>query len=86
VQQNRGPDVRTIVVSPEPADHIGKLMAEQGLSVDHVYQVPFASVGVLGTPTVFLVDSRGVVRDVIFGLMDAAKQDRFLKELADARC
>src|SRR5581483_9740734 len=83
VRQRRGSEMRTLVIAPDLITVTRKFLADNGLGADGVYQVGLGSVGVLRTPTVFLVDSHGVIRDVILGWMDAVRQEQFLREIAD---
>ena len=56
-------------------------MSGEGVHVDQIQQVPPASIGVRGTPTMLLVDSKGVVTRVWTGKVQDAEQENVLAVL-----
>ncbi len=63
-----------VVVSPEPTGQMAKFLADHHIEADQVLQAPPTSIGVLGTPSILLVDSGGVVRRVFAGKLAASKE------------
>lgn len=70
--------VHLTAVFPQSADAAKRYLAQAGLAVDEVLQVPMASLGLRGTPTLVLVDSQGVIVRVWPGRLPAALEAEVL--------
>lgn len=81
LQQELGKSVKVVAVLPQPAAESESFLSGEGVQVDQVKQVPPGSIGVRGTPTMLLVDSKGVVTRVWTGKVQDAEQDNVLAVL-----
>jgi hypothetical protein len=75
-------DSALFVLSFEPADDIKAFLAKEQVTPTQVLQTQFNSLGVTSTPTMLLVDNRGVVLDAMIGALPADKEPdpvRFLE-------
>src|SRR5258708_3151963 len=73
VEQCRRDHVKTIAVLPHPVKEAEAYLQGEGLTVDENRQSPLSDVEVSGTPTLVLVDSRGVVRSAWGGKLPSDK-------------
>lgn|SRR2546425_2633802 len=71
-QQKR--NTRLVAVLPQSEADGQEYLSKLGVSVDEVRQLPLDKIGVRGTPTLFLVDDSGVVRNSWEGKL-AAEQE-----------
>lgn len=60
-------DIRVYAVSSEDERVTSEFLLNSGLSTDGARKIDMASVGMLATPTVYIVDSAGVVRSEFVG-------------------
>ena len=79
IGRDHGSEVSLLAISPEPRTQIGAFLSEQQVTVDDVYSASFAKIGVRATPTVFLTDSKGVIRDVFVGQLTEPRAAALLK-------
>jgi thioredoxin-related protein len=70
---------RLIVLMPQAVEDGRKYLDKMGVSVDEVRQLPLDRIGVQGTPTLILLDSSGVVRDLWTGFLPPEAQLAVLK-------
>jgi hypothetical protein len=70
--------LKIVAVSPEPASVTEAYLAQHDVEVDQVSQ----SAEAVGTPTLVLVDSNGIVNAVWVGQQDEAGQDRIVQVLS----
>jgi thioredoxin-related protein len=74
-------DVRIVAVLPQEVDAAQAYLNRLGVSVDEVRQSPLNVVGVRGTPTLILVDDKGVVTGSWVGKLPAEKEVEVLNRL-----
>lgn len=73
---------QVIAVFPDSADTVARLKAKESLDFAIILtNVKLSSLRVTNTPTVFLVDSDGIVRRVWIGTLNAADQAAVLDSL-----
>jgi hypothetical protein len=75
--------VKVVALLPEPVDDAERYLNSEGVRVDQVKQVALGSLGIQGTPTMLLVDSKGIVKDIWLGKLDPQEQDEALLTLLD---
>jgi thiol-disulfide isomerase/thioredoxin len=76
-RQNQAAKVPVIVASGDAVAVIRKHLEDQQVVVDKVLHSRLASFGT-GTPTVFIVDSKGLVRRVFMGKLDSSGEKELL--------
>lgn len=77
-ESGTGHEVSVVVVSPEGPDVVRSFLSEAGVSVDNIYQSALEPLGIGGTPTVFVVDPRGVIQEEFVGKLSDAGEKRLL--------
>jgi hypothetical protein len=70
-----------VVVGVESPDVLQRYLGEHGVAVDRVISAPGTP---QPTPTLILVDSQGVVRDVWLGLQSAEGEQRVLRQIGSS--
>ncbi|SPF53650.1 exported hypothetical protein [Candidatus Sulfopaludibacter sp. SbA4] len=78
LEQEVGKVVKMVAVLPQPAHEAEQYLKDEGVQVDQVKQVSLGTIGVRGTPTILLVDSKGVVTKVWTGKLKAEEQEQVL--------
>jgi hypothetical protein len=78
-------DLGLVIVSPDPLQETNALLRDQGVMAVKVVEAPLASIGVSSTPTLLVVDSTGVVRDVVVGKLPAVREQQFIDTLTVPR-
>jgi hypothetical protein len=79
------PDVAFAVLGPEPASTLRAYLAGQGVKPNFVATLPDGALGrIRGTPTLVLLDEKGVILDIWVGRLPDAVQNRVLEALAAA--
>jgi len=73
--------LKMIAVLPDSVEDSQTYIKSLGVTVDEVRQAPLDSLGVAGTPTLFIVDSGGVVTDAWRGQLDPAHEEEVLARL-----
>jgi hypothetical protein len=53
----------------------------QGLTADRIQPALFPAIGITGTPTLALVDSRGIVKDVWTGKLPPEEENEVVKRI-----
>ncbi len=66
---------------PQPVTEAEAYLKGEGVTVDEIRQSPLSDVEVSGTPTLVLVDSRGVVRSVWVGKLPSDKEKEVLNKV-----
>jgi hypothetical protein len=82
LRRELGTKISLSVISPEQQANITRFLSEQNLPVDAVFRAEFTRLGVKFTPTVLIVDSRGVLRDIFVGRLTGSQQEQLLKTIA----
>ena len=75
-------DVRIIAVLPQEVGTAQAYLNKLGVSVDEVRQSPLNLVGVRGTPTLILVDDKGLVTASWVGKLPSEKEVEVLKSFS----
>lgn len=81
VEQCKQQHVHTIAVLPQSVAEAQAYLQNEGVTVDDIRQAPLSDLSVGGTPTLVLVDSGGVVRDVWVGKQPDTKEKEILAKL-----
>jgi hypothetical protein len=74
-------NIRLIAVLPQGVEEGRKYLNGLGLSLDQVVQAKMSSIGARGTPTVIVVDSKGVVRNTWMGRILPEKESEILSQI-----
>jgi thioredoxin-related protein len=82
--QSKG-DTRLIAVLPQSVEDGQRYMEKLGVSVNEVRQFPFSNIGVQGTPTLILVDNKGMVINSWVGKLSIDKETEVLSKLEQRR-
>jgi hypothetical protein len=84
VQETRGNDrIGLVAVLPQDAGQARNYLHSLGIDVAEVRQLPLRSVGVAGTPTLALVDSKGIVVQSWLGKLSASSESEVLSAVAE---
>lgn len=75
------PGLRLMAVLPQRADEAKEYLSEINVPVQDVRQAPPKALGVSGTPTLILVDDRGVVLKSWVGKLPAEQEAEVLKKV-----
>jgi hypothetical protein len=67
-------DLRLAVLIPTDADHAKRYLDEHALEASVVRQASFEALGVVGTPTLLIVDASGAIVDVWQGVLSDQEQ------------
>lgn len=73
---------KIVAVLPQSVDQSKEYLSKLGVHVDEVRSAPLASINVSGTPTVLLIDGKGVVKNVWVGKLPEAQQTEVLNAIA----
>jgi len=72
--------VHTIAILPQPLDEDQGYLAKEGVSVDEIRRAPLGELQIVATPTLLLLDDKGVVRGAWFGkLSEKGEKDVLAK-------
>ena len=78
LKQEVGSGLKTVDVLPQSVSESEQYLRGAGLQVDQVKQVTLADVGIRGTPTVLLVNGRGVVTGVWTGRLQPQQEGQLV--------
>jgi hypothetical protein len=81
IRQEVGGGVKMVAVLPQPQAEAEQYLSTAGLKVDQVKQLTLNTIGVRGTPTMLLVDGKGVVTKVWVGRLQDQDQEQVLSVL-----
>lgn len=76
--------VRLIVLSPENKEEMITYLASNGVEVDQLIQQPFEQVGIVATPTLLLLNEKGVVMRAWVGQL-SSQRERELREVIQSQ-
>ena len=83
VQETRGnARIGLIAVLPQEAGQARDYLHGLGIDIGEVRQIPLRSVGVAGTPTLALVDNKGIVVQSWLGKLSASRESEVLSAVA----
>jgi len=74
-------DPGMLVVSPESEDVLKSYLRQHDVQADIVGDTSFATLKVLGTPTLVLLDGPSIVRGVWVGWLDSSKEAEVVKAI-----
>jgi len=75
IQKAKAKDLKLLAVLPQPITESHKYLEGEGVTVDDVKQAQLDSIGVSGTPTLLLVESKGAVAQVWQGKLHPEQED-----------
>lgn len=78
-------DAKLVVLVPQSASEGQSYLKELGVEVDDVRQASLGDLGVSGTPTLILVDGKGVAADVWVGAMSPNRENEVVNRLNTER-
>lgn len=73
--------IKMIALFPQTDIEGQKYLSDAGIIVDHVTQVSLESLGIRGTPTLILVNKRGVVEEVWAGKLSGEREAEVIRKL-----
>ncbi len=73
--------IRTIALFPQPADKARAYLEDEGVQVQEVLQTSMDKLEVKGTPTILLVNNKGLVQHVWTGRLPASSENELLAKL-----
>lgn len=73
------------VVGQEEPQVLRDMFASNGIAVTSIERVTLQELGVVGTPTILVVDSNGAVVDELVGALTGEREQSFLTSLAHTR-
>jgi len=83
IAETRCGKARLVGVFPEDIKDASKYLQEIDVSLDSVIQVPLFSIGVIGTPTLILVNEKGVVINIWTGRLSNEKEAEVITTLSN---
>jgi hypothetical protein len=83
LNRETGRAVKILAVVPQPATEAEQYLKAEGVGVDQVQQVRLSTIGVRGTPTIFLVDRKGVVTRIWTGKLQDKDEEQVLTLLKE---
>lgn len=81
IQKERAKDVKMVAVLPQAVEESRKYLEGEGVQVDDVKQATLNAIGVIGTPTLLLVDGKGTVAQVWEGKLQPDQEGGVLAVL-----
>lgn len=78
-------DVRIVALVPQPAEEGQAYLKRLQVEVDDVRQTQLGDLGVGGTPTLILVDGKGVASEVWVGALSPDKEEEIVGRLGGER-
>lgn len=81
VSQRQGKSLKLIAVLPQDTQSGQNYLKSLGVAVDEIRQASLSSIQVSGTPTLLLVDSNGVVKEVWIGKLPSNKESEVLSKI-----
>lgn len=84
MRQRTPTSISLMVASFDPPEKMRDYLTHENIAVDNVVQANSGFARVSVTPTVFLVDSHGVIRRVFFGKLNWIQEKRLLSALESA--
>lgn len=76
---------KIVAVLPQTVEESKQYLSKLGVHVDEVRSAPLSSIGVSGTPTMMLVDNKGIVRKVWLGKLPEEQQSQVPSAVVPAR-
>jgi hypothetical protein len=82
--RSRGAKARLVIVGPEHESELRTFLASHDVSVDDVVSSPSAGSRIPGTPTLVLVDPKGIVLDQWVGVLPGEREGQVVHALESA--
>lgn len=79
-------DIQLVAVLPQPPSEGQKYLDDLGVSIKNIKQATLSSIQVKGTPTLLLVDNKGVVTGAWAGKLPPGKEDEVISRLQCDTC
>jgi hypothetical protein len=76
-------NTRLIAVFPQEVNKSRDYLAKQHINIQALKQLPLTTLGVRGTPTLILTDSKGVVIQAWEGMVSADVEDQVFVSLSE---
>jgi thioredoxin-related protein len=73
--------VHTVAVFPQPTNAAQSYLADKRVAVDEVRQSSLSNIEVTGTPTLLLIDKKGIVQSVWVGKLSEDREREILAKL-----
>lgn len=73
--------LRIVALFPNKAEEVAKYVKENQLTVENVAEVDLGVLGISGTPTMILVNSKGEVKNFWLGRLSNTETDEFFRSL-----
>lgn len=81
LSEKSGKTFKIVAVLPEPASEARDYLNREGVHVDQLRQLPLDRIGVDGTPTMLLLNRRGVVTKSWVGKLGSDEQNQAIKAI-----
>jgi hypothetical protein len=81
LQQQAAKSIKVMAVLPQAVPAAEEYLKTEGVQVNEVRQVPLATIGVRGTPTMLLVNGKGVVEKVWVGKLQPEEENSVLSSV-----
>ncbi|HEY2912648.1 MAG TPA: hypothetical protein VGK21_04765 [Candidatus Angelobacter sp.] len=75
-------ELSLVAVFPQPVEQARSYLSHEELLLNEVLQVPLSNIQVSGTPTLLLIDQKGVVQRVWIGKLSATQEKDVLSTIA----
>jgi hypothetical protein len=84
VARRSGSEAAIVVVSPEDPEIVRGFLSRSGLSADKIYKSELTKLGILYTPTVLVINSRGTIESEFVGELPEVSAQRLLASISKA--
>jgi hypothetical protein len=81
VEATKAKNIRIIAIFPQPPSHGIHYLRELGVAVQEVWQAPLSTIHVSATPTLIIVNRKGLVTDAWVGKLPEAMQAEVISKL-----
>jgi hypothetical protein len=85
LSEKSGKTFKIVAVLPEPASEARDYLNREGVHVDQLRQLSLDRIGVDGTPTMLLLNSRGIVTKSWVGKLGSDEQNQAIKAIVGGR-
>ena len=73
--------MHVVAIFPNKHDEVAKYVNDNHLAVDSVADADLRSLGIGGTPSLILVDSKGIVTDFWIGQLQRPEEDQVIRTI-----
>jgi len=78
---NQSNNTHLVAIFPNNPDEVKKYVNDNHLSLDSIADADFRSLGIRGTPSLILIDSKGIVNDFWIGKLQRSEEDQLIHSL-----